>query len=139
MTSGYLISFYLVYDLYDFDETTITLLHISYIIFLILALINLLSNPGIPERKYYIKNIKINKSNHYLKCKKCNIIVPKTLDINHCNYCDICVLNSEHHSHWTGKCIGKGNYFLYIVFILSTFTLILISSYCVILYFADFI
>ena len=72
-----------------------------------------LINPGIPERKYYsknyIQNIKKEEKSKYIKCKICNIITPKELNVSHCYYCNVCVINPDHHCTCFGKCVGKNN------------------------------
>ena len=70
-------------------------------------------NPGIPGRKYYlrnyIQNIKKEEKAKYTKCKICNIITPKNLNAIHCYYCDVCVIDHDHHCTCFGKCVGKNN------------------------------
>lgn len=86
-------------------------------------LLTVIVNPGIPERKYYypnyIKNINKENESEYTLCKKCNIITPKELDVSHCYYCDVCVINQDHHCTCLGKCIGKNNCILFYVAIIS--------------------
>lgn len=70
-------------------------------------------NPGIPERKYYsrnyIRNVKREEKSKYMRCKICNIITPKALNVTHCYYCNVCVINHDHHCTCFGKCVGKNN------------------------------
>ena len=70
-------------------------------------------NPGIPERKYYsksyIQTIKKEEKSKYIKCKICNIITPKNLNVTHCYNCNVCVINHDHHCTCFGKCVGKNN------------------------------
>ena len=76
-------------------------------------LYTILINPGIPERKYYsrnyIKTIKKEEKSNYVKCKVCNIITPKKLKVTHCYYCNVCVIDQDHHCTFFGKCVGKNN------------------------------
>ena len=83
--------------------------NISFSSFLISFLFSFLINPGIPERKYYKKEVIKNKNDlsKYTECDKCCILVPKTFNVGHCIYCDICIKNQEHHCVWIGKCIGR--------------------------------
>ena len=80
-------------------------------------LLTIIVNPGIPERKYYyknyIKNINKKDESDYDKCKICNIITPKILNVSHCYYCNVCVINQDHHCTCLGKCVGKNNCFLF--------------------------
>ena len=55
-----------------------------------------------------------------MECKKCNILIPKELNAQHCYNCDVCVLEFDHHSYWMGKCIGKNNL---ISFYISNFSM----------------
>lgn len=53
-----------------------------------------------------------------LYCQSCRIYKnPKT---HHCKYCLKCVRGYDHHCGFFGKCIGRRNYFLFCIFILST-------------------
>ncbi len=50
--------------------------------------------PGLPSRDYY--TLKLNdkvKNNRfdYKMCNTCNIIVPQSLIIEHCEDCNICI------------------------------------------------
>ena len=92
-----------------------------FIIHSISHLITIIINPGIPSRKYYSKFIKQNNNGDYnlFECKKCNIIIPKELNVEHCYNCGVCIIGYHHHSFWMGKCIGKNNW---LTFYISIFT-----------------
>lgn len=45
-------------------------------------------------------------------------------DTEHCDDCDACVEELDHHCPWTGKCIAKGNMVPFQIFLFMTFTLI---------------
>ena len=111
---------------------------LNYIIYIISYLYTILKNPGIPERKFYIKFTKDNKTKDFrLKCKKCNIIVPKNYNITHCSDCDICVREQDHHCPWTGKCIAKYNLKSFYVFtysLLGFLINIFLTLYCNLFY-----
>ena len=81
-------------------------------------------NPGIPGRKYYFKNYEVKVDKTYFFCNKCNLMVPEELNTAHCNRCNICVLNFDHHCDWIGKCIGKGNNVFFLSFFISLFLFI---------------
>ena len=110
------------------------LFHIIYYTYIISILIVFLINPGIPQKKDCINNNMRDKNRKYIKCRKCNIIVPEDLKINHCVYCEVCVLNHDHHCIWTGKCIGKNNIYFFFIFIISLFLFILISFLNIFIY-----
>ena len=95
---------------------------ICFIIHSFSHLYTILINPGIPSRKYYSNFYDENRKRDYnlMECKKCNIIVPKELNVSHCYNCDVCVLEFDHHSYWMGKCIGKNNI---ISFYISNFSM----------------
>ena len=112
---------------------------INYAIFIASYVYTVLINPGIPKRDYYIKNFmnkKIDKD-QWQNCLKCNILIPKHFKTVHCEDCDICVLEEDHHCPWTGKCIGKYNLISFHIFVNSLcvyFIMIFITFYSFIFY-----
>ena len=92
-------------------------LNIIFVIHSFSFLFTIIANPGIPPRKYYynnyIKNIEKEEESNYDRCKICNIITPKKLNVSHCYFCDVCVINHDHHCTFFGKCIGKNNCILF--------------------------
>ena len=101
-----------------------------------------MKNPGIPGREYYKKNFKIDKidKKKYRKCSKCNIIIPKSFRVVHCQNCEICIKKQDHHCPWTSKCIGENNITLFYAFLctLSIFsTCLFVSFFTCIIYFAN--
>ena len=111
---------------------TKNIFHILYYIFLFSVIITFLINPGVPERKYYSNKDK-DKSK-YLKCKICNIIIPKELEVNHCFECKICIIKLDHHCTWVGKCIGKNNIIFFYCFVLSLFGYIIVSLFTILIF-----
>ena len=94
-----------------------------FLIYTISFIILFLKNPGIPNREYYKKNFKLNsdEKKNYRKCSKCNIIIPKSLKVVHCERCEICIKNQDHHCPWTSKCVGENNITLFNIFTSSLF------------------
>ena len=95
--------------------------NILFFFFLISYLITVLINPGIPNRSYYANHF-YQKNNDkppsgLIQCSKCNIITPKTFQLNHCDVCNVCVMKQDHHCPWTGKCIGKYNIVFFYCFL----------------------
>ena len=110
------------------------LFHIIYYTYIVNILIVFLINPGIPQKKDCINNNLLDKNKKYIKCRKCNIIVPEKLKINHCPYCEVCIIKHDHHCIWTGKCIGKNNIIFFFIFTFSLFLFILISFLNIFIY-----
>lgn len=49
-------------------------------------------------------------------CDTCNIFRPPRSA--HCYICDYCIEKFDHHCPWLGSCVGKKNYFLFMLYIL---------------------
>ena len=95
---------------------------LNYFIFIISYLYTVLINPGIPPRRYYIeylKNKNLGNKNDWQKCSKCNILIPRNFKVVHCNICQACIREHDHHCPWTGKCIGKYNLISFYIFVNS--------------------
>ena len=102
---------------------------IVYLINSLSHLYTILVNPGIPSRKYYSNFYNDNRKRDYnlMECKKCNIIIPKELNVGHCYNCGVCVVGFDHHSYWMGKCIGKNNLISYNIFTFSLSVYLIMS------------
>ena len=107
---------------------------LNYIVFIFCYIYTVLINPGIPNKQYYIcyyKNKIIGDKNNWKKCSKCNILIPKGLKVIHCNICQICVREQDHHCPWTGKCIGKYNLKSFYVFVNSLLFYLIMIFVCI--------
>ena len=111
---------YLFYD--NNYEIVILIEKIAFLTHVITFLIPFLINPGIPKRGYYTKKYEKEYKGDFkklIKCDKCNIIIPKSLNTGHCIYCNICIKGYDHHCAWIGKCVGKGNHISFYIFTVS--------------------
>ena len=90
-----------------------------YALFIIVHLLVSFMNPGLPYKMYFVENFNVGNPNvkNFVICKKCKIIMDLDQGTEHCIDCDICIMGSDHHCHWTSKCIGKNNIFLFTLFI----------------------
>ena len=76
------------------------------------------SNPGIPSTKKEIIE-KINEDDIDF-CEKCNLWVNRDDFVLHCPQCNCCIEGIDQHSNFFGKCIGKGNYWTYTIYIVGS-------------------
>lgn len=58
-------------------------------------------------------------------CPDCQVI--RTPRSRHCAICNVCVERFDHHCPWINNCVGVSNHNPFLVFLASTFTLILFS------------
>ena len=79
---------------------------------LILYLVTALLNPGIVKRK--VPPFGKGK----ITCMEC--LTTEEDNCYHCPACGACIEGHDHHCVWTGKCIGKGNYKVFICFVVFT-------------------
>jgi len=84
----------------------------SYILFSILFflvyfmyILNFILNPGL-----IIKHIALE---NYYQCPDCKVFYNKNDNVEHCNFCQVCVKGLDHHCIWIGKCVGKGNIYTF--------------------------
>ncbi|CAI2379581.1 unnamed protein product [Moneuplotes crassus] len=71
-------------------------------------------NPGHPSKsneKYQIPHDQV--------CRYCNVPKSKSRRIYHCDICNLCVEDYDHHCPWMGKCIGGGNIIQFYLFLFS--------------------
>ena len=105
-----------VFKVPDFSIPTqiasIVLFMAHVIVFLVLSL----SDPGIIP-KVQMSEIDLEKLQEagVRMCTWCHIERPARAQ--HCYACNVCVLELDHHCPWTGKCIGKGNMFVFNLFL----------------------
>ena len=82
-----------------------------------------ISDPGVVTKEYYLENYRPDKIviKNYRICRKCNIVMDLDKKTEHCFECGICIMGNDHHCHWTSKCIGKKNLWLFNGFITTLF------------------
>jgi hypothetical protein len=100
------INFLFCYFIYSNPKTSYILKYLGLSIYFFQFLSHVLTavmNPGIPSRERYISNyvqerekkmnqvlLKIRKEGYKI-CSKCNIVVPGSDCVSHCEDCDICI------------------------------------------------
>lgn len=77
---------------------------LCYSFLLICYLLAAILNPGIAISSYLPLEPEIPNQNY---CAICHINGPAGAE--HCDECDVCILQLDHHCPWTSKCIGEGN------------------------------
>jgi len=60
-------------------------------------------------------------------CKRCNF--KRTERCNHCKYCKKCVKRMDHHCPFIGACVGEGNHYHFLMFLLFFFFGTIYSCY----------
>ena len=102
---------------------------LGYFFYAITYSLLMLLNPGIPTNKSNFDLEELKKN--YNQCSICNCIFYKNNDYItfHCNECNICVENFDHHCSFASKCIGKRNKFIFKLWLFS------IPSYIIIIFF----
>lgn len=65
----------------------------------------------------------VNISPH-LSCGRCMIVYREGVTTEHCEDCNICVEELDHHCPWSSKCIGRGNMLPFKAFVTSLIFLI---------------
>lgn len=134
---------------YFYKQFNIIFKIVDTLIFLTLdfsQLFTIFINEGIPKRKWFLSNKIINcliedenfynefDTTKYQICRKCNILIDKSLKIIHCDICNICCEFYDHHCPWIGKCVGKNNLFSFKIFVFSNMIFILYNLIILFLY-----
>lgn len=90
-----------------------------YILLVIFHLLTSLINPGLPPKKYFLENFKMDQSDmqNYIICKQCKLVMDLNKGTEHCIDCNICVMGNDHHCQWTSKCVGKNNLLIFNIFL----------------------
>jgi hypothetical protein len=90
--------------------------------------ITALKDPGIVLRDN-LSDLEEDTTGSSTFCSKCLIIRDKSID--HCEECDLCMKNLDHHCIFTGKCIAKNNLLCFYLFLSSIFGFFIFSLFFV--------
>ena len=90
---------------------------IGYLFYATTYTLLMVLNPGIPTNKSHIDLDELKKN--YNQCSTCNCIFYKDNDYItfHCNDCNICVENFDHHCTFASKWIGTNNIIIFTLFL----------------------
>ena len=115
------------------NSTMQLLFWIGYLFYGITYSLLMLLNPGIPKNKTNVDIIELRKN--YIQCEICKCIYKKNSGYLtfHCNECNICVENFDHHCTYASKCIGNNNKFIFKLWIISVPLFIIIIFFYLIL------
>lgn len=70
-----------------------------------------------------------SKTDEKVYCYECKFLYPnENKKIEHCFICGVCICNLDHHCDVIGKCVGKYNMALFIIFVFSSFGFIFTFS-----------
>ena len=130
-----LVSFFCVI-IYGLKNTYLILklgFFLAYLFFAITYTLLMVLNPGIPTDKSHIDLDELKKN--YNQCSSCNCIFYKENGYItfHCNDCNVCVENFDHHCTFASKCIGKNNIFIFKLWLFSIPCYIIIIFFYIIL------
>lgn len=95
--------------------------YLFYFIWIVSYTISVLLNPGYPK----IEKNSVQGNFNMIYCEICEIWVNKKDNVHHCEKCDICVEEWEHHSKLIGKCVGKGNKNSFLICLMMIFIILL--------------
>jgi hypothetical protein len=85
--------------------------------------VTFLKNPGLATfKKVVYKNLTAEKKRDYW-CVECRIVMWQ--GVEHCEDCNVCVEELDHHCPWTSKCIAKGNLVPFYIWLCSMFSSII--------------
>lgn len=94
-------------------------------------LIVLTSKPGVVQKNDALLLFIIKRQPKINKCEPCDLVKP--LRSHHCEICKQCVSKFELHSDWFYKDIGSRNCLVYLFFLISLNSLLLVSTLMMVL------
>jgi len=86
-----------------------------------ITFVMVLKNPGIVSSARMTVMPDVNQKDRFRRansCEPCKIISTKT---EHCDRCDVCFEEVDHHCPWMNKCVAKGNLKEFYIFLGLTF------------------
>ena len=99
----------------------LVLLHIALLFLVLSALFVSLHDPVDPNIPRYRNQgeqaFRTEELERLLFCDACNSYVDPSA--KHCRVCDRCVAHFDHHCMWVGNCIGRTNYKMFILMVVS--------------------
>ena len=95
-----------------------------------------IKNPGLPRKDMQNEDLLEKFPDKFERCHLCNLIIDNTKNFRHCDICQCCCEEMDHHCPWTSKCVGKGNIFyfngmlimIFIIFFYMIGTLLFINK-----------
>lgn len=117
MTAVNLISLYLLFLLHSYKSAyPFFILHVVILIYVDITWIATgIINPGIKTQ------VKEDPEDECMLCEDPTIEDQSLTTYNHCQECQVCIEDRDHHCHITGGCIGSGNRVAYYFFLLGMF------------------
>ena len=106
---------------------------LGYLFYGITYTLLMLLNPGIPKNKKDIDIIELRKN--YIQCEICKCIYNKNSGYLtfHCNDCNVCIENFDHHCTYASKCIGNNNKLIFKLWMISIPLFIIIIFFYLVL------
>ena len=99
---------------------------ISSTLTILISFLLLILNPGV------IYSDGKNNNEEKIYCSECKFLYPSNnKKMEHCYECGVCVTKLDHHCDVIGKCVGKYNTCLFILFTISS-TIYMITAFIVI-------
>lgn len=89
---------------------------ICYLLQIAVTLAVLLGDPGLAAEQLHIFPEELSEAQAKDQfCVRCNII--RWEGVEHCYYCDVCIVGHDHHCPWSGKCVSAINMTQFYLFV----------------------
>ena len=94
-------------------------------VFLLVYLKLILFAAGLPSLAVTERDMELLEKQPGRWCRICKVIrMPGTL---HCNECETCMVEYDHHCPWVSKCVTKGN--------MGTFSTFIVMGFCLLAFY----